>query len=89
MSNITIDQIIPEGPLRQQVYRVFAALGFAAFAAQAGFLAIPESEVPVWLRVSLAVVNFAGAAGFLKAQANVPTSGAAVVSTEESDGAAG
>lgn len=89
MSNITIDQIIPEGPLRQKVYRVFAGLGFAAFATQAGFLAVPDVVVPTWLTVTLAVVNFAAAAGFLKAQANVPTSGSAVVKIDDEVGPVG
>ncbi len=88
MSNITIDQIIPEGPLRQGVYRLFAAAGFGLGAAQVGYAAANAGQ-PVWLTVSLAVFGFAAAAGFLKAQANVPTGGSAVVSTEEAEGAAG
>lgn len=88
MSSITIDQIIPEGPIRQGVYRVFAAGGFLLGAVQVG-VASAAVEQPAWLTVSLAVYGFAAAAGFLKAQANVPTSGSAVVTIDDEVGPVG
>lgn len=81
MSTISIDQIIPEGPIRQGIYRVFAAVGFGLGAVQVGY-ASADAGQPAWLTVSLAVYGFAAAAGFLKAQANVPTGGSAIVSSE-------
>ena len=82
---VTIDQIIPEGPLRKAVYRIFAAAGLILGATQVGFAAAQAGQ-PVWLTVALAVYAFAASAGFQKAQANVPVHGDAVVETHDFEG---
>ena len=84
MSTPNIETIIPEGKVRQAVYRIFAAVGFLLGATQVAFAAASLGQ-PTWLTVALAVYGFAAAAGFVKAQANTPTDGPAITGQAVND----
>ena len=72
MTNAHLDNVIPDGRVRKNIYRVFAAIGLGIGAVQAGFAAANAGQ-PLWLTVALSVYAFLGGAGFYVSQANTPT----------------
>ncbi|WP_217182685.1 hypothetical protein [Streptomyces sp. AC495_CC817] len=71
MAMPNIEDIIPEGPIRKRVFQAGAILGGVLFLTQVGFVAA-QVATPTWLTVALAVYAPLAAAGFAKAQSNVP-----------------
>jgi hypothetical protein len=69
-----LTNILPERA-RQVVYAVYAFIGVGFGATLAGYAAVPEAEVPMWLVVAMAVYGFVGTALGLTAAANVTPTG--------------
>lgn len=70
---INLEQVIPDGKVRQRIYQGFAGLGLALGAAAVGYGVIPGVDLPTPLTVANAVYVFLAGSGFLVAQANTPT----------------
>lgn len=84
MSFPTLDQVIPEGRVRRGVYRILAGVGFAYGAATVGIGSAVSigvlDGIPAWFIIAGTVyASVAAPLGFLKAQANVPVGGVAIV----------
>lgn len=74
-----LTNILPERA-RQVVYAIYAFVGVGFGATLAGYAAVPEAEVPMWLVVAMAVYGFVGTALGLTAAANVTPPGEAASS---------
>jgi len=70
---INLEQVIPDGKIRQRIYQGFAGLGLALGAATVGFGVVPDADLPTAITVANAVYVFLAGSGFLVAQANTPT----------------